>query len=192
MSQEEPLLGEDDVRDQLNLIERIGSIFEVEDDWLAAQLANQSILAEIERRENELLEQQNEMLSQLQGIRENAEEEIKRSFPLEFSATITSNTPSEDPEIINRDVPFDGVITDVVIGWPAGADNLVGAQLGLESGERFVPRNKEDEYIAADDFTHSFSVREEVSEDDTIQAQYVNSDDTFDHFMNMFVTVREV
>lgn len=45
----------DTVVDQANAVDRINSFFDLEDDFLAASLANQAILAKIEQREAELL-----------------------------------------------------------------------------------------------------------------------------------------
>lgn len=113
------------------------------------------------------------------------------SFVYEFSEDVPAGTPIEEPVEIERDVPKDGWITSIIVGWPDGADNLVGVGVGTETGETIFPRNKQDSYVAANDFTQPFDVRMEVSKDDTLVAKYVNNDSANDHFVNVFVTIEE-
>lgn len=114
-----------------------------------------------------------------------------KSFVYEFSTDVPADTPLENPIEVERDVPQDGWITSIIVGWPDGADNRVGVGVGTETGENLFPRNKEDQFIAANSFTSPFDVRVEVSEDDTLVARYMNHDTDNDHFVNVFVTIEE-
>lgn len=113
------------------------------------------------------------------------------SYPFEFSTDVPAATYEDNPLTVERDAPYDGRVTSVVIGWSDGCDNLVGVSFGTETGENFVPRNKEDQVIAANDFTHPFNVKVDVTEDDTLMATFVNNDSANSHFVNVFVTIEE-
>lgn len=106
------------------------------------------------------------------------------AFPVEFSVLVPADTGRDNPTTVTRTMPADVRITTVILGWRDGADGQVGIQFGTESGERFVPRNSEDQYLAFNDFSHPFTVRTEVSEGTTLRAQMVNLDTTNDHQAN--------
>lgn len=123
---------------------------------------------------------------------EEREDVFLRQFPLEFSTDVSSSNNTEDNTAkTRREAPFDAEIVEVVIGWPSGANQLVGVSFGTAAGNQILPRNPEDDFIAADDFTHPFRVSEEVGEDTVLQAEFLNNDSN-DHFINVFATVKEL
>lgn len=114
-----------------------------------------------------------------------------RAFPFEFSKDVSAGTTRDSFETREREVPYDGWIIELVVGWPAGADNGVGVQFRRKSGEVFFPRNKEDAYIAQDDFQHPYNVCAPVREGEVLVAQYINTDTSNSHFVNVVPTIQE-
>jgi len=110
------------------------------------------------------------------------------AYPFEMSQNVSAGSD----ETNELSLPFDGRIRSVVLGWQAGANNKVGVGVRTRTGKELIPRNSDEDYIAADDFTYPFLVREEVSEDDIIVAEFNNTDTTNDHFINVFVEVVEL
>lgn len=113
----------------------------------------------------------------------NDSEEIgrKRAFPFELSKDVSAGSEEEK----STKVPYDGRIVGVLLGWPSGTDNGVGVQFRNSSGETFLPRNADEEkYLGFNDFTHLFMVRNDVSEDEEIVAEYKNNDPNNSHFVN--------
>lgn len=113
-----------------------------------------------------------------------------RSFPFELSMDVPANTPTTDPVTQTVEVPYDGRVTTVVIGWPSGTDKGVGVKIRDNRGHQYVPYNTDEEYIAADNFTHPFAVHVDIEEDDELVAEFVNATSE-DHLVNVFPEISE-
>jgi len=188
MSSTDQLIGPDEIDGQLNLLEEVKASFGVDDDYLAAVLANQVQLGRVERKQSELLAALADILS---AVSPDVEPTFSDSYPFEFSTDVPADTENVDPATTSIDVPFDARVVELVVGWPAGAQGQVGVQFRSESGERFFPRDKQNEYVATDDFTHAFSLEADVSGGDTLVAQFINKDTTNPHFINVVATLKE-
>lgn len=203
-----------------NLIERIGAALDVEDNFTRALLANQVTLGRLERRENELLDalrqtgiEQREAersllqdvvaqledveaahldivdaIGQIEGI--DIETTRRRQRQIEMSRSVPAGTSDDDPVKSERKIPFDGNIVVYTVGWPDGAQNLVGVKLERD-GTKLFPGNPDDEYIAANDFTTDFPLVAEVESGDIITSKFINNDATNAHFINAIATVQE-
>lgn len=112
-------------------------------------------------------------------------ERLRESGPLEASKLVPANTTEDNPEDVERVMPFDGKITDLIVGWPDGADNLVGVQFRKGQGDILFPYNQEDDYIAANNFTHPFPLNVRAKQGDKFHAIYVNLDTAQSHFVNV-------
>lgn len=178
----------EEVSEQLNFVEGLKRHVDIDDNFLAAVLANQVKLARIESRENELLDQ---LIDLTRAIDPGVDTGMPNKYPWEFSTDVSANTTTDSPATTTRPVPFDSRIESLIVGWPDGANGLVGVQFRTESGERFFPRNAEDEYIAANDFTHPFDLRTSVDADETLTAEFINNDPNNDHFVNVIAMLEE-
>ena len=105
----------------------------------------------------------------------------------EFSKDVSANTT----ETVSRTIQTDALLRHVIIGWPDGANNLVGVKFGTNTGEDYIPRNAEDDYIAANDFTHPFVILDDVEEDGVLEAEFQNNDSNNSHFINVFAELVE-
>jgi len=111
-----------------------------------------------------------------------------RSVQLEMS----TNVPAGQTEEKQREVPFDGWINGYIIGFPDGADQAVGLGLVDETTrESYFPRNEEDRYFAANDYTSEIPLRFPVEEDQVITSIFKNNDPVNSHFINSLVTITE-
>lgn len=117
------------------------------------------------------------------------EHEDPAQFPIDMSHDVPASTASTDEETQTRSFEFEYAIDSVVLGWPSGTNNLVGVQLRLRSGERLIPRNEEDEFIAADDFTDRFPLKVKVEAGSDIVAHFVNNDNVNSHFVNIIPNI---
>lgn len=109
------------------------------------------------------------------------------SYPFEMSLDVSASTETSR----ELTVPYDGRVTKVIIGWPSGANNKVGVGFRTKGGIELIPRNSDEDYIAANDFTHPFDVQTDVAEDDVLVAEFNNTDATNAHFINVFVEIRK-
>lgn len=168
------LVTPDEVRRQENMIGRIRSAFGIDDDFLAAMLANQVQLARIGR-------QQSQMLSQIasggdSGVSPSSE------FSFSVSLDVPANTTRDSPATDMIEVPYDGNITGLMVGWP-GISGAVGISLRRQSGERLFPRNDDDEYESMPTATvGQFDMNVDVVEGEEIIGQYVNFDSVNSHY----------
>lgn len=114
-----------------------------------------------------------------------------REFPLEFSTNVPSGTTLDSPVTTSREAPYDGFVTELMVGFPPGAGGAVGLQFRNAAGEVFFPYNEEDHYVAQDDIQHPYSVCFPVRDGETLVAEFVNTDTSEDHFVNVIPTVRK-
>lgn len=103
------------------------------------------------------------------------------AFPFDISNTVAAGA-TETKEL---DVPFDGRIIDIVIGWQAGANGNVGVRIDTKDGTKLLPRNSDTDYIGANDFTYPFTVRRDIDENDVLVAEFNNTDTNNSHFVNV-------
>lgn len=155
-------------------------------DWLTRvdELLEEQVIPALDR-----VAQQMERAAQRAG--DDGQVPDRDSYPFEFSTDVPANTTADDPVETTREIPYEGRIVALTVGWPAGANNLTGVQFRTESGERFFPRNKQDEYIAADDFTRTFNLRADVDKDSELVAEFVNNDTTHGHFINVVAEIEK-
>lgn len=173
----------EEARKEFNLLEEVRSHFGVDDDYLAAMLANQIQMGRVERRQTELLEE----------IRDQRGPPLVGEFPIEMSHDVPADTPAEDPHTVER-VPNEEESTKIVavtLGWADGANNAVGIQLRTGNGLKLIPRNPEDDYMAFNDFTDTFDMVYELEPGETLVAQTVNLDTGNSHFVNIVPHVEE-
>lgn len=117
--------------------------------------------------------------------------EFVEAEQIEMSTDVPANTTTDEPEVTDRKAPFDGKITSVVIGWPDGANNIVGVQIRRGNEDVIFPANREDDYVAANDFTSPFPLRKKIKQDEELQAVFVNLDGTNSHFVNVILNIEE-
>jgi hypothetical protein len=116
-----------------------------------------------------------------------------RSFQFDFSAEVPTDTPVNDPKEVTREVPYDGEITTLVVGWSEGAANLAGVRLEYKDGEGLFPRvgDEDDGYLAGNGFTHAFDLTAPVSDDTELVAKFANADPDNSHYINLVATIKE-
>lgn len=147
--------------------------------------------------ENQVVPTQQSMLDELRSIREAVgggptPGEAGLAIQIDFSNEVATNTTTDNPVSITREVPFDGRITTFFTGWPDGTQNGAGIALLRNEGERLFPRNPEDQFVAFNDVAHPFDLRAPVSKGETLEAQFTNADPNQSHFLNAVVTIEEM
>lgn len=104
-------------------------------------------------------------------------------FVFEFSTSVNANSNTT----VER-TPEEGVVTQgVIVGWPDGANNVVGVQVRTGSGDKLFPRNREDDFIAANDAWDHFPMRKKIKKNEPIEVEYQNDDPNNGHFVNVIV-----
>ena len=99
--------------------------------------------------------------------------------------------PDSDRERVTREMPFEGRISEAIIGFRAGTQNAVGVRLeDHESGEKYFPSNPETKFFGAEDFTHPFKLSVDVEKNQEIDAVFRNDDPDNGHLVNCVLTVR--
>lgn len=116
------------------------------------------------------------------------------AYLFELSNNVSASTQATNPESETTDVPFAGRVTGITLGWLDGADGQAGVRIVDETGHTYIPYNTtdldgQDQYIASNDFTRTFRVRFDVAEDETIGADFINTDGTNSHLVNVFLTI---
>lgn len=176
-------IGDEEIREQANLLERIMSHFDVDDQYLAAMVANQVQLAQIERKENEILRE----------IRDQRAPQIVGEFPFEMSHDVPADTQPEDPNMVER-VPSEETDTRIVslsLGWPDGANNAVGIRVRTGNGLTLFPRNGQDDFVAFNDFAETFGLDYRLDPGEKLIADTINVDTTNNHFVNIVPQIVE-
>lgn len=168
------------------LLDSLTSVDDVLRDDVAPKLAEISQAAEAQS-------QALQSLTEAVGVGDAGGVELGGQFtqyPHEASANVPADTSSDEPVTRERtiDGPFE--LVSVIMGWPDGADNFLGIAVKTASGENIIPRNSEDEYIAANDFTGEFTIRRAFEDDDTLVAEYINNDTGNSHFGNVIMNIR--
>lgn len=173
----------EDVEATENALERVRDELGLENKYQAAVVANQVRLGRLERQQTALLQQLTDVLGR---ITPDGTITLPDAFPWEFSTDVPSDTPVDSPVTTERSIPDGARLTSLTVGWPSGADNTAGVQFGPADPEdvKYFPRNTQDDYIAANDFTDTWPLRVNP-QDDVLVAQFVNGDTTNNHFINV-------
>lgn len=112
-------------------------------------------------------------------------------YPVEFSLDVPADTPRTEPATKKRTVKAPSRTQSFIVGWSDGADHLVGIGLETESGQSLFPRNPEDEYMAANNFTHPFPLVARFPPEQTFVAKFINNDMSNSHFVNAILITEE-
>lgn len=116
-------------------------------------------------------------------------EETPEYRTVSFSAWVEPDTSQAR---VTREMPFDGVITEVIAGFRGGTQNGVGMRVeSTESGEKYFPSNPETQFYGAEAFTHPFKVNVHVNNGEEVDAVYRNTDEENGHFINCLLTVKK-
>jgi len=173
-----------DAREGWNAIERVKAALGIEDDFAAATIANQTRLGQL------LVELRN-AVTELSAIRD---PDIIGEFPIEMSHSVPPNTLDTDPNVVRRtpDKQNEVRVTSISLGWPDGTNNAVGIQVRTGNGQKLLPRNPEDQFIAFNKFTETFDLRYKLEPGEDLEAVTVNFDTSNDHFVNIVPQVEEI
>ncbi len=111
----------------------------------------------------------------------------RESYQLEMSMLVDpGETESE-----TREMPFDGWVDGFIVGFPDGTDQSVGLRLeDDDTGTQYFPRNREDNYFAANDYSDNLDLAFEIEEGQKLTAELKNNDSMNEHFINVMVTVK--
>lgn len=134
------------------------------------------------------------ILDRLDDLPAADEGRMPQKFPIEMSHNVSADTQRSSPNEVTRtpskDLPVE--LHGITLGWPDGADNLVGIQIVSASGLKLVPRNPEDQYLAFNDFTETFPLNVRLNPDEDIVAKTVNLDTSNAHFVNIVPHIEEL
>jgi len=117
-----------------------------------------------------------------------------RTFPFDLSTDVAANTARNNPVIVTTEIPYRARITRVLLGYPAGTQQAVGAQVGTPGGENWVPRGgvNEADYVAFDDRNIEVGVNVEIEADQPVRSAFINNDPNNAHFINVLVFAEEL
>ena len=121
-------------------------------------------------------------------MQEMVPESIGNSAVLTFQKTIAVNYQDEQ----ERQVPFHGVIKEVVMGYPAGCQQLVEVRLiyyPKDGGKEYIIPTLEDSFIALDDVTVMFTPRYSVRAPGNLQVEWWNYDSLNTHVVPVIATI---
>jgi len=160
----------------LNRLEEVGDKFTEELDELNSQ--NAAVLSTLES-----------IAAQTEGV--DTPTRVS-SFPFVLELEVPASTTRDSPAVVSLDVPYDATITDVTIVSTNAAAQRVGGQLVSASGRRWVPRNPQDStvFLPLDDNPNEFTINVDVQEDDTLEANYINTDTT-SHYAATIIALKE-
>lgn len=180
---DEELIAPDVVEAQQNLLEQIGAAFGIDDEYLAAMLANQVQMGRIEQAQLKALEE-------MRG----SGAEVVGEFPVEMSHYVPADTPTTDPVETVRvpDQQNPSRITAISLGWQDGASNVVGVKIRTGDGLTLLPRNPQDDFIAFNDFSDTWDLRYELDAGEKLVAETVNLDAQNQHFVNIVPHIEEL
>lgn len=106
----------------------------------------------------------------------------------DYSEVVPANTPGNDPKTATFEIPRDGTITRVLIGWPDGAQQAVGIGIDGTDGESLIPAGPKDaSYVALNDKVVPFNLDDSVSKEETYTIRFANTDPNNDHFVNVLL-----
>ena len=121
-----------------------------------------------------------------------------REYPWNFEVEVPAQTQEVDPLTVEFEPDYDAVITGIEIGYPDGIQQAVGVQLRTAGGQKWVPRggtrklageDPEDSNYVQQDLSLEPNI--EVDADNPIVAQFVSTDPTENHLIEIDMTLRE-
>jgi hypothetical protein len=121
-----------------------------------------------------------------------------REYPWNFEVEVPADTPILDAVSVDFEPDYDAIITGIEIGYPDGIQQSVGIQIGTSGGEVWVPRGGTRK-LAGEDPEQSEFVQQDLSiepnikidKDNPIVAEFVNTDPTENHLIEIDMTLRE-
>lgn len=121
-----------------------------------------------------------------------------REYPWNFEVEVPADTPILDTVSVEFEPDYDAVITAIEIGYPDGIQQSVGIQIGTAGGEVWVPRGGTRK-LAGEEAEESEFVQQELSlepnikidKDNPVVAEFVNTDPTENHLIEIDMTLRE-
>ena len=121
-------------------------------------------------------------------MRELVPESIGSSAIIPFQKTVA--VAYQDDQ--DRQVPFSGIIRDVIMGFPAGCQQYVEVRLVYYpqgGSKKYIVPTLEDSFIALDDFTVLFQPRLSVKAPGNLRVEWWNYDSLNVHTVPVVVTV---
>lgn len=121
-------------------------------------------------------------------VRESVPEAIGDSYVIPFQKTVAVATQDEQ----DRNLPFTGVIRDVIMAFPAGCHQLVEVRLvyyPAEGSRVTIVPSLDDTFIALDDFTAVFQPRRFVVAPGHLRVEWYNYDELNTHTVPVLVTL---
>jgi hypothetical protein len=121
-----------------------------------------------------------------------------REYPWNFEVEVPADTSILDPVSVDFEPDYDAIITGIEIGYPDGIQQSVGIQIGTAGGEVWVPRGGTRK-LAGEDPEESEFVQQDLSiepnikidADNPIVAEFVNTDPSENHLVEIDLTLRE-
>jgi len=113
---------------------------------------------------------------------------IGTSAVIPFQKTVATAYQDEQERLI----PFNGIIGDVIMGFPAGCQQLVEVRLlylPTGGGKKYIIPTIEDTYIALDDFTVLFRPGYPVKAPGNLRVEWWNYDSLNPHTVPVIVTI---
>lgn len=92
----------------------------------------------------------------------------------------------------DRQIPFTGVVRDVVMGFPAGCQQLLEVRLiyyPTGGGRKYIVPTVEDSFVALDDFTVVFQPRFSIKKPGNLRVEWWNYDSLNTHTVPVIATV---
>lgn len=181
---EDDLVTTEEVEESVGILGGILDRLTTEDEFLGALLSNQVRLARTTEKMRELIAE----------IRLSRGADVSGKYVIEMSHSVPSDTLTTAPKETVRvpDEQNPSRLTGVSLGWQSGTNNVVGIQLRTGSGEKLMPRNAEDQFLAFNDFTDTFPVETELAPGEELVALTVNLDSTNSHFVNIVPHISEL
>ena len=113
--------------------------------------------------------------------------EVQKTYTISFKKT----TAALKVESEEHAVPFDGVVTDIVMNFPSGCEFLVDVRLIYMAGktEHFIMPSVDGSFIALDDSSPHFRVQYPVRAKDRLRVEWWNYDGGNSHCVPVIVTL---
>lgn len=98
-------------------------------------------------------------------------------YPFDLFAVVPADTGPVNPLVKRVEIPFDGVVTEVIVGFQTNNAFRSGVQFGKPEGDTIAPRGSTDEaYISLADSTLTFAPMVEIDADNDLEARFANLD----------------
>lgn len=119
--------------------------------------------------------------------------DVERSeYPFDFSTAVPPETGVGDPVTKAFEAPYEGTLTEVVIGFPSGTQQAVGFGLDGPDGSRLVPQGPSGtRFVGFDNEVIRFGLSEPVEKNASFEIRFANNDVNNPHFVNVVLKLRE-